>query len=55
MNEWALLKNGRIVNVVMTSRVKSEVQRMYPGFEVADLYSLPPHVQQSYQYWNDRP
>jgi hypothetical protein len=55
MNEWALLKGGRIVNVVMTSRVLSEVQRMYPDYEVANLYSLPAPVQQAYPYWNERP
>ena len=55
MNKWALLKNGHIVNVVMTSRVLSEVQRMYPDHEVADLYSLPPAVQQAYPYWHERP
>lgn len=55
MNEWALLKGGRIVNVIMTSRMKSEVQRMYPEHEVEDLYSLPSNVQQAYPHWNDRP
>lgn len=55
MNEWALLKNGHIVNVILTSRVQSEVQRMYPGYEVANLYELPASVQQAYQYWAERP
>jgi hypothetical protein len=55
MNEWALLKAGKIINIIMTSRVKSEVERMYPGYQVADVYGLPPHVRQAYGYWNERP
>lgn len=55
MNEWALLKNGRIINVVMTSLPKTHMQQTYPNYEVADLYSLPPEVQQGYHYWNERP
>ena len=55
MNEWALLKEGRVVNVVMTNMCKSHMQKKYPDFEVADIYRLPAHVQEGYRYWNERP
>lgn len=55
MREWALLKGGAIVNVVTTSAAKSEVEKLHPDYQVADLYSLPSNVQENYQYWNERP
>jgi hypothetical protein len=53
--EWALLKNGRIVNVVTTTMCKRRMQERYPDYEVAWLYSLPDEVKQQYQHWNERP
>lgn len=55
MNEWALLKNGQITDVITTVSTRSEIQRQYPDFQVADIYSLPAHVQKQYRYWFDRP
>lgn len=55
MNTWALLKEGRIVNTVTSVSGKGVVQKMFPEYEVADIYSLPPNVQEAYQYWNERP
>ena len=55
MNEWALLKDGQIVDVITTVGTKSEVAKQYPDFEVADLYSLSSTVQKRYRYWNQRP
>lgn len=55
MAEFALMKNGAIVKVVTTFRTQTEIQKMHPDCEVADLYSLPKHVQENYQYFRDRP
>jgi hypothetical protein len=55
VNEWALLKGGRIVNVIMTSSGKKHMQEHYPEHEVADINSLPTHVREAYQYWRERP
>jgi len=55
MGEWALMKNGRIDRVVMASATQSEMRQKYPDYEIADLYSLPPAMQQQYQFWYERP
>jgi hypothetical protein len=55
MNEWALLRNGRIVNVVTTNCSKTEVEQHYPSCVVRDLYSLPSSVLEQYEYWSTRP
>jgi len=55
MNEWALLKDGQIIDVITTVGTKSEVHKQYPQYEVADLYSLPTTVQQRYRFWDERP
>lgn len=52
---WALMRGGRIVNCVTTALPLTVVQSRYPGYEVADLYSLPVHVQEAYRYWDERP
>lgn len=53
--EWALLENGKIVNVVMSNRCKAHMQEAYPDYEVAHLYSLPVGVVEAYRYWRERP
>lgn len=55
MSEWALIKDGHIVNVVMTPKSQAEVQESYPDFEVKDLYSLEAAVLEGYPYWRERP
>lgn len=55
MNEWALLKDGQIVDVITTVGTKSEVQKWYPQYEVADLYSLSDAIQKAYRHWRERP
>lgn len=55
MSEWALLRNGRIVNVVTTAHGIEQVRDTFPDYEVADLWSLPSTTQEAYQYWNERP
>jgi hypothetical protein len=55
MNEWALLKDGHIVDVITTVATRSEVAKQYPGHQVADLHGLPPTVQKRYRYWDGRP
>lgn len=55
MNTWALLKDGKIVNTITTSSCKKHMQEHYPDHEIADIYDLPDHVCQAYQYWNERP
>lgn len=55
MNEWALLRDGQIIDVITTVSAKSEVQKQYPQCEVADLHSLSDATQKAYRYWNERP
>jgi len=55
MTEWALLRNGKIVNVVTTYANLEEMQKSYPGYVIKDIYTLPDSVLQKYQYWNERP
>ena len=55
MNEWALLKDGQIVDVITTVGSKTEVAQQYPDFQVADIYSLPSTVQKRYRHWKQRP
>lgn len=55
VNEWALVKNGNIARVITTAMGASQVQKNYPDHEVVDIYSLPPDVQERYQYWRERP
>lgn len=55
MNQWALISNGAVVSVVTTNRTKREVEKLHPEYTVADLWSLPSNVQESYQFWNERP
>ncbi len=55
MSEWAILKNGEIVDVVTTGLSRSEMQRKYPNYQIEDIYGLPSDVQQRYQYWDERP
>lgn len=55
MNEFALMKDGKIANVVSTPRAKDKVQAMYPGYEVKHLDDVPDAVKVMYQYWNERP
>jgi hypothetical protein len=54
-HEWALLKNGQIVNVVTTTACKRDIQKRYPTHEVAWLYGLPAEVRWAYRYWDERP
>jgi hypothetical protein len=53
--EWALLKDGRIVNVVTTNRCKRHMQERFPDYEITELYRLPDDVKQRYRYWSERP
>jgi hypothetical protein len=53
--EIALLKDGRIVNVVTTSASKIALQERWPEYEVRDLEDVPMHVRSNYQYWSERP
>jgi hypothetical protein len=55
MTEWALLREGRIINVVTTSATITTVREWHPNYQVRDLYSLPAEVQRAYRYWDDRP
>lgn len=55
MNQWALLSNNAIVRVVTTNLSKSEIEQQNPDYKVVDLWALPPNVQESYQFWNERP
>lgn len=55
MNEWALMHRGRIVNVVMTSMSKDQVQEHHPTYHVQALDTVPDDVLEQYQYWRDRP
>ena len=55
MNQFALLSNGAITNVVATNRTKAEVEKLHPDYQVADLWALPSNVQEAYQFWNERP
>ena len=55
VHEWALLENEKIVGIATTCDSKAEVEKRYPGYEIADLYSLSSTVQQEYPYWSDRP
>ena len=53
--EYALLRCGRIVNVVMTTQLRSAVQQRYPQYIVMPLNDVPLGVCEQYQYWSDRP
>lgn len=61
MTEWAILKAGEIINVMLLNdadgreRAEKAAQRLGPGFEVAPLESLPRETQERYRYWNERP
>lgn len=55
MTEWALLRNGRIVNVVTTDATQGEMRAMYPGYVIRNIYTLSDTVLNEYQYWNERP
>jgi hypothetical protein len=55
MNEWALLKGGRIVNVVTTTKCKRHMMECHPGHEVQSLYGLPPDVLEAYEFYRERP
>jgi hypothetical protein len=57
VNEWALCKNNRIVNVVTTSCSLQEMRARYfgSGYYIVALNDLPLSVKQQYQYWEDRP
>lgn len=55
MNEWALLKDGQIVNVVNTTMCKRHVAERFPGHEVQSLYSVPADVLERYEYYRERP
>lgn len=55
MTEYALLKSGRIVDVVMTGRSLSETAERYPEYEVMLLSLVHSSVQQAYQLWGERP
>lgn len=55
VNEWALLKDGQIVDVITTVGSRGEVAKQYPNFQVVDLYSLSSTVQKRYRYWTQRP
>lgn len=53
--EYALMRNGEIVNCVMTRASLSKLKQDYPDFEVVPLSQVPANVAQRYRYWNDRP
>lgn len=59
MTEYALLRNGEIINVVTTSGGMEAAERVAERCEddvtVVPLDSLPDDVKQRYQYWNERP
>jgi hypothetical protein len=55
MREYALIRAGEIVNVVMTAGPIAAVQESYPDFQVRDLYALPADVQKRYRFWDERP
>jgi hypothetical protein len=55
VNQWALIKNRRIINVVTTAGTRASVAARWPTYEVKALESLPQDMLDSYQYWNERP
>lgn len=54
MNQWALLKDGAIVNVVTTTICKRHLMEQFPGHEVKSLYSLPTDVLEAYEFYRER-
>jgi hypothetical protein len=57
ISEWAMVKNGRVVNVITTSSLRSraELRRKYPGYDMVPVHSLPPSALDHYEYWDKRP
>jgi len=55
VNEWAIMKEGHVVNVITTVQSRQETQQQFPDYEIADIYSLPSHQQKQYEHWFDRP
>lgn len=60
MIEYAILKNGEIVNVSTVDQPikdpRTLTDRMVDGpYEVKPLDQVPLAVKQRYRYWNERP
>lgn len=49
MNTFALIKDGKIANVVQTPRTADKVQEMYPGYEITNWDDVPHEVQLGYK------
>jgi hypothetical protein len=55
MNEWAVVKDGHIVNVITTRHPKRDLQQRYPAYEIVALADLPAKVLKDYRFWDERP
>lgn len=54
-NQFALIKNGDVVNIVTTRSAKSVVRQKFPNFQVLLLSEVPQAALERYRYWDDRP
>lgn len=59
MREYAIIRNGVVVNVVMTSKTPFEIRQSWPeryeGYDIKPLSEVSSAALQSYQYWDERP
>lgn len=55
MAEYCLIKNGEIINMVITRETLAQLKAHWPDHEVVPVESVPQGTLENYEYWNKRP
>ena len=55
VKEYALMRNGKIVNCVTTSMDVDQLRERYSGYQVMLLSEAPQAARESYEFWHIRP
>jgi hypothetical protein len=55
IQEWAMVRDGQIVNVVTTERKLSALKLGPPGVAFVPLSKVDQKMLEAYRYWDERP
>ena len=55
IQEWAMVRDGQIVNIVMTERKLSALKLGPPGVAFVPLSQVSQQMLEAYRYWDERP
>jgi hypothetical protein len=55
MTEYAVMRDGKIVNCVTSSMPIDQLRERYEGYQVVPLSEASQAARESYEFWHTRP